>query len=474
MTPHPTRALALFAALALLTVSGSFAIADGTPDPGFGASGTFRWNWPSSYALQAHELRTGPDDVVTVAGSVQTGGGVASETLACTWSAVAADSWCATPPVDLDGNRTDEAWGLTYLPTGGIVLAGYDEGPNADPDDRATFTALHANGDLDTSFSGNGVQTVNFAGWAVAYAISARRNGDLLFSGAYDHDAGSPGTGSDCFAGRMAADGTLDTSYSGNGLVTIGWDLGPESRDECTAQALYHDGRLVVAGQVQRADDTWSFGVARLTTAGVLDSTFSGNGKRLIDFPLGNGSSAQATAVAVDRKGRIVVAGRALDGNGWLGAVARLLPDGTLDTSFGPFGNGTTTFAVTGVSPDVLTVEGMRLLPPPSNDIVVVGARTDGSHETGYVAMLRENGVADDTFGSGGRVLVDIDADFDNAVHGVTVAGGKIVVDSTYSSRLNLSTPTNVIALTRLYRNQIFGDDFEGGNTFLWSNRADP
>src|SRR5581483_2213612 len=124
----------------------------------------------------------------------------------------------------------------------------------------------------DSFGSSNGTKIVNFGGLAVATAISARRNGDLLFTGNYDHEASSPGSGVDCLVGRMSADGTLDTTFGGDGMSTVSWDLGPDADDECYDEALLHDGRVVVGGSVQRADGGHWLGLARLKTDGTLDT----------------------------------------------------------------------------------------------------------------------------------------------------------------------------------------------------------
>src|SRR5262245_11323974 len=75
----------------------------------------------------------------------------------------------------------------------------------------------------------------------------------------------------------------------------------------------------------------------RLTPAvGSLDSTFGTNGKVFTDF---SGSDA-ASALALQPDGKIIAAG-----NGSIGfGLARYLPNGALDTTFGTGGKTTTNF----------------------------------------------------------------------------------------------------------------------------------
>src|SRR4051794_7601058 len=115
--------------------------------------------------------------------------------------------------------------------------------------------------------------------------------------------------------------GSLDATFSGDGRVTT--NLGAE--DGAAIVARQADGKLVVGGF---SDD--DFALARYTTAGALDPTFSGDGK--LTLPFGDDDGATITDVAVQPNGRIVVVGNACCGN-WI--LARVLPGGALDPSFG-------------------------------------------------------------------------------------------------------------------------------------------
>ena len=70
-------------------------------------------------------------------------------------------------------------------------------------------------------------------------------------------------------------------------------------------------------------------GTSAVAAPGKLDTTFSGDG-RATAFPKG----ATGYAVAIDAKGRVVVAGYTLSANTRI-AVARFRPNGTLDPNFG-------------------------------------------------------------------------------------------------------------------------------------------
>ena len=91
----------------------------------------------------------------------------------------------------------------------------------------------------------------------------------------------------------------------------------PEQR---AAVALQRDGRIVVAGKTSNTNA--NFGLARLDTDGSLDTGFADDGVLVIDF-FGFGDAAGSVAVQDD--GKIVVSGSATDLAPGYG-VARVLP----------------------------------------------------------------------------------------------------------------------------------------------------
>ena len=115
---------------------------------------------------------------------------------------------------------------------------------------------------------------------------------------------------------------------------------------EARAVAIQPDGRIVVGGTVN--DIFGPFAVARYTSRGRLDPTFSGDG--FVTTNMGSGEEA-ADGVAIQSDGKIVAAGYAGvphefgdTGTGGI-AVARYRPNGTLDPRFGGDGKVRTHFS---------------------------------------------------------------------------------------------------------------------------------
>lgn len=103
---------------------------------------------------------------------------------------------------------------------------------------------------------------------------------------------------------RYNPDGSLDPTFDGDGRVTNQLGTGDQAR----SVAIQRDGKIVAAGLAcgfcfPAARD---FGVARYNPDGSLDTTFSGDGKVTTDFGFAND---QAFGTALQSDGKIVAAG---------------------------------------------------------------------------------------------------------------------------------------------------------------------
>src|SRR5438874_1056826 len=110
--------------------------------------------------------------------------------------------------------------------------------------------------------------------------------------------------------------GSLDTGFSFDGKLTT--PIGTSS-DAATGVAVQADGRIVVAGYSWNGSD-YDFALARYNPNGSLDTSFDGDGK--VTTPIGTGND-EATGMTVQADGKIVVAGYSLNGSDFDFALAR-------------------------------------------------------------------------------------------------------------------------------------------------------
>jgi uncharacterized delta-60 repeat protein len=291
---------------------------------------------------------------------------------------------------------------------GRIVVAG-----TADPfgDDDFAVARLTPNGQLDKSFDGDGRRTVGVdihgdPGEDQATDVAIDAQGRIVLGGFAEFETNFfSGTDYDFAVVRLNANGSLDTSFDGDGKRTFGFDIGDGggSADTDIARSLAIDnvGRIVIAGSAAIGSEfNTVMAVARLTPSGKLDTTFSGDGKQTVAFVFGHASHEEANGVVIDPLGRIVLAG---DANGDMG-VARLLANGSLDTSFDGDGKQTVAFDRGGGFHDV----AYALAIDPLGRIVLVGsAERNNNHDYDMaVARLTANGTIDSTFGVSGKTTI--------------------------------------------------------------------
>ena len=128
---------------------------------------------------------------------------------------------------------------------------------------------------------------------------------------------------------RYTAAGVLDTTFATSGIALSG-----QPNDAAAdAIAVQPDDRVVVAGYTTPGAHPL-LTVWRLTADGALDSTFGTGGVAAFSFA----SGGRASSVALQADGRIVVSGVVYPLGQVNMVVFRLMPDGTLDTSFGSGG----------------------------------------------------------------------------------------------------------------------------------------
>ena len=261
-----------------------------------------------------------------------------------------------------------------------------------------------APGDLDKSFDTDGKATPSFGRDALGVAIQA--DGKIVTAGT----TGLQGGGNFGVA-RFNANGSLDTSFSGDGLITT--DFGPASAAE--AVAIQSDGDIVVAGAVYNGDPSWDFAIAVYNSNGSLDTGFSSNGLRAIDF---DGSYDWARGVAIQADDKIVVGGDANIGGDTDFAVVRLSTSGSLDSTFSSDGKATTGFG------DFEHVNDVAI--QTDGKIVAAGYGPVGSNTDFLLARYNTNGSPDFGFNIDGKLSTPFGGG--DVAYGVALqADGKIV-----------------------------------------------
>ncbi len=127
-----------------------------------------------------------------------------------------------------------------------------------------------------------------------------------------------------------AAPGDLDPTF-GNGGIVVTSVADQPYWDEPRSIQLQPDGKIVVSGEIlQDTDDglrTVSFFVARYLPSGVLDSSFGTNGKIMAPIaPPYTGGELVGEEIALQRDGKIVAVGARFIGGNLYFAVIDTIP----------------------------------------------------------------------------------------------------------------------------------------------------
>ncbi|MBT4656342.1 MAG: hypothetical protein HOB61_04720, partial [Actinobacteria bacterium] len=270
----------------------------------------------------------------------------------------------------------------------------------------AGLVASAAPGDLDTSFSADGVVTTSVESGGLGQSVAVQSDGKVVVAG-----YALVGGNYDVAVVRYTSSGALDSTFGTGGIVTVDVD---SKTDKGYGVAIQSDGKIVVVGE--SATDpmgfSYDFLAIRLSSSGSLDSTFGTAG--ITTITLGP-SSDYARSVVIDSSGRAVIGGYASNGVDWDFGIARLTTSGGLDSAFNggtvlvPFGSNAYAYGM------VLASDG---------DVILAG--TSGGDFA--VARLTSSGVLDTAFSGDGRATVDVGAGDDTARAAALAADGDIIL----------------------------------------------
>lgn len=182
------------------------------------------------------------------------------------------------------------AWGVAVDVTGRIVVVGQSRNPTTNTSDFA-IVRYNNDGTLDNTFDGDGIAIVDVAGIEAATDVVIDSSGRIVVAG------GFPGK----VVLRLNDDGSLDTTFDGDGIAITGFDA--------RAVVLQPDGKIIVVGEGNFVT------LARFNVDGSLDTSFDSDGFAFTDVTANAREAARDVALQAD--GKIVVVGfsQASDGS---------------------------------------------------------------------------------------------------------------------------------------------------------------
>lgn len=342
---------------------------------------------------------------------------------------------------------------------GHIVVGGYrQQGGNTD----MVALRVTADGTLDKNFgkpvegTPGGFVTIALGdGNEDVRSLAITADGKIVLAGNAVAKDGS----TNMVVARLNADGTPDKSFApgantapgGFNAVALG-----TGDDVVNDMALTTDGKIVIAS-THGLKSTSNVAVVRLNLDGSLDESFGvddddSTPKGVVKLTFGGGNEV-ARGVAIDPKGRIVVAAESVGKDGTTDiVVARLKPDGIADQEFAIAEEGTGTARTSlGKGNDNAT----DVVLDSQGHIIVAGYHKEGGQSRISVLRFTDDGKLDESFGAAeeqtrkGVASVAI-GEGSALANGITVQGDKLILVGSGNTRNNGNSN---IALMRLLAN---------------------
>ncbi|HMC96976.1 MAG TPA: T9SS type A sorting domain-containing protein [Flavobacteriales bacterium] len=294
---------------------------------------------------------------------------------------------------------------VAIQPDGKIVVGGFSSyGP------AGRFMAVlryHADGSLDSSFAGDGIREDDMtAGDDSAAGLAVQSDGKIVVT------AGGAAA-SNFVTMRLTAAGELDPGFADNGVQTTSVATNSVPR----ALLLQPDGRIIVVGEVAEPGFDVYVGIARYNSDGSADASFGVAGEVIHAFAPGHNRYFAAT---LQPDGKIIVAGVAGNGQTAAMGLARFHTNGDVDATFGDNGNV--------ILPTQPLSEARSVAVLPDGRIFVGGNRPYIME----VALLNPDGSVDTGFSQDGLQTTPIDTSSTVQAVAVQADGKALAAGMTY------------------------------------------
>lgn len=304
----------------------------------------------------------------------------------------------------------------------------------------------NADGTLDQTFGGTGlIMTSVVSGADGASSVVLQPDGKIVAGG----KASQGSNDSNLVLIRYNSNGGLDPTFGSGGI-----SAGPvvPSREGLTDLLLLPDEKFIGTASIRTGNDN-DFSISRFNASGGLDTAFGGGGRVLIDIgDSGSGQPSNGRAVAIQADGKIVAVGGISNGQNSDFLVARYNANGTRDLSFG--GTGRVKFPVM-TREDIARAVAIQ----PDGKIVVAGsAQTTSAQDVFALARLNTDGTLDSSFGTAGIVTTTTGTTLDGVEDVALQADGKIVAVGTSTVGANTD-----FVIARYNTNGSLDTSFAGG-----------
>jgi eukaryotic-like serine/threonine-protein kinase len=302
---------------------------------------------------------------------------------AATWRYGWGTNGCVETPVSHGAFATD-----VVIQPDGKVVAGLDF--IALDASNLAMLRFHPSGIADASFGVGGTAAAQFAANKHTGAhLALLPDGKMLLGGAFY----TTQRGWDFLLARFTPAGALDRGFGAQGFAVTDFY---GSRDVPFSTVVQPDGKVVLAGNIRLRSGQVAGGIARYLPQGSPDQDFGDGGKTFVSFR--DGAHFVPGGIALQSDGKLLMTGCCENGL----VIARLRPDGRgYDESFGNQGK-----MLVPPQPG-FTAQWSWIGLQPDGRIVTLLRSVMGNTEKCTLARRLPNGHQDSTFGEAGSVALE-------------------------------------------------------------------
>lgn len=332
----------------------------------------------------------------------------------------------------LIGSESSSLQKIVVLPGGKILAVGFTTRtvqPLSEPYFyEFAIVRYNSDGSLDTTLDSDGIVTnaiMDYRG-ARGYDVAVQPDGKMVVAG-----VGSLST-SNFVVARFNVNGSLDTSFDGDGIWANHWE---SASGGAYSVAVQSDGKILVGGM---GGLNYRFVLARFNSDGNLDGSFGAGGRVVFTGEFEFQGSNRMRQVDVLSNGKILVSGTTARFNWNYLSLSRFNPDGSFDTTFDGNGQLMTLMVQNSYQCDLGGVH----VQPDGKLVVVANCTIDSAGQASVKARYLLNGALDQQFGKKGTLIENVPG----SDYAVAVAGqpdGKLVFSTTRDNHPNLERYLN-------------------------------
>lgn len=215
-----------------------------------------------------------------------------------------------------------------YSSYGKILLCGYNVVDVTGNYSDFSIARLNADGTIDFDFSNDGKNTVNFNSYDRARVMQVDAMGNIYLGGT--------GSSNICIV-KLFSDGSIDTSYGTNGKRNTRYNTQSSNLND---MILLDNGSIVFTGYLYSTE--YEMLVGKLDLTGAFDTSFGTNGATVTDVD--NNSEDTAYSLVIQPDDKIIISGRSYTSGSYYFAILRYTNSGLLDNTFSNDGKVLTAF----------------------------------------------------------------------------------------------------------------------------------